>query len=113
MPQHEIPCPWGYTQSHFNWTHMRHRAAVSIGQGTHLQSLQLGAGGVGDLNYVVNQAQLISVVSAALGVVRYLCSWPAKLLDEIKVQLPLHGQQQLTDLIRLPIQGVAAGIVVT
>ena len=72
-----------------------------------------GEGGVGDLNYVVNQAQLISLISAALGLVLYPCSSPAKLLDAIKAYLPLHGQQQLTDLIRLPIQRVAAGIVVT
>ena len=92
---------------------MGHRAAVSIGQGTHLRYKQLGAGGVGDLNYVVTQTQLISLVSAALGLVLYPCIWPAKLLNAIKAQLALHGQQQLTDLIRLPIQRVAAGIVVT
>ena len=36
----------------------RHRAPVSIGKGTHLQTLQLGAGGVGELNGAVNQARL-------------------------------------------------------
>jgi hypothetical protein len=36
--------------------HVGHRAHVSIGQGTELQTVQFGAGGVGELNDSANQA---------------------------------------------------------
>ena len=73
VPQHEIPLSIGI-----------YPAAPQLHP--------YGEGGVGDLNYVVNQAQLISLILAALGLVSYPCSWPAKLLDAIKAQLPLHRQ---------------------
>ena len=40
-PQHEIYVfHWDCSQQHLNRAHVGHRAPVSIGQGTHLQSLQ-------------------------------------------------------------------------
>ena len=63
-PQHEIHFSHGDgPQQHLV---AEHRAPVSIGQGTHLQTLQLGAGGVGELNDAVNQARLFKLKGSCL-----------------------------------------------
>ena len=66
-PQDEIHVFHGdCSQQHLNGADVGHRAPVSIGQGTHLQSLQLGARGVGELNGAVNQAHQIKLKASCL-----------------------------------------------
>ena len=99
----------------------QHRAPVSIGKGTHLQALQLGAGGVGELNGAVNQARLFRLKGSCLqGIItgrwpkryRALQSQPtdcstqlpwgdsviAELIDELEIDRPALGVSRQTGL---------------
>ena len=89
-PQHEIHVLRGVgPEEHLV---AGHRAPVSIGKGTHLQALQLGAGGVGELNGAVNQARLVRLKGSCLqGITR---GQAAQALPALQSQ-PTDGSTQL------------------